>query len=303
MDRRALLGAAAVVAGLSLSGCLFGRAGGGLSFTLRLDPTDADGLAGAAALSADGFSDRQADLVAALTSNGTTTRYGRRPFEMDRLLVVDGGLYWLSVSAAAERERERPVLYAERVPASAVEGEAVEPAAFPRADHAALKFAVAAARRERGTADDDARTPIPGETAYVLDCDADATELLPTPEHEYITHGDDYYRLVVERRPVSLDGTEYALDPVDEATAASRVRADTTVYSFDQQALSADERELLDRAATGDGYDGVSPYSEAERSLLDRLGRDPEAGGGHTSFYLAYDDTWFDGSLSQSHGD
>jgi hypothetical protein len=305
--RRRTLAAMASLA-TSLSGCLFfGFGGGGRGFDLTLAEREGDSFAAAAAVSATEFTDPQQRLFDDLSGSDTAVRLGRtRPFDDESLVVADGTYYLVTHDPVTAEPAPRPVVYAERTSAAKAKDEAVDPfRAYPDRDTRALKFVIATVDEREDYLNRTDATEIPPKFLYAFaPSEANRSALLPEPEHEYVVHGDEYYRLVVDEWTVPLEGREYTVTEVGDATAADAwLRENRSIYAVAPGDFSDREREILRSAMDEDGYAASEPYSDAETSLLRRFGVDPEAYNLSKQFYLRYDGTFFDGRLVIWHGD
>lgn len=223
---------------------------------------------------ADTTLDRDEDAFATVRDGEPYRTRGHRPFGSrpdDPVYTRHEGTYYrLGAVVVDEETVTRPVLRLFAVGESDAD-DAVPAADLPESDRRAVEIAYMAARA-RG---DEGGVPwgLVQRGGYVYRSDAvEASDLLSDDGPDRVRYRETTYRVAVAR--------EQFYEPVYEATAtpvaASPARMEAILRAKFVGArvggddLSADAREVLATART-DGYDEAHPYSEAYRTVLERL--------------------------------
>lgn len=265
MDRRQfVVGVATGFAG-SCAGCASSETeSADAEFSLRLFRVTDDEIRTVFAAPTGRFSNEAWNVVSSAL-DGTTRTYGHTPVDDGQFVEYEGEFYRIDAEATGEATNERPVLDGEVLDGETAERKAVEFSAYPSADGQAVRHA--ARRAVSG----------PGETDrefYVLrGSDSEDSALLPEPEYEYVTYGDQTVRLNVTRRRVTETEYTYTATKVaDSGTAFRRyVREQVVTLRLDRAKLSGEQRAILREADETREYAESGDLTDAYRGLLERI--------------------------------
>jgi hypothetical protein len=290
--RRVLAGGLAAALG-AMSGCLDGSvtAGPGDSERVRvlrlaLDEVG-ETLRERAVVDPDETSPRwdEAAFEAVRAGDSYTVQY-RKPFfstdEDPTHAVHEGTYYRLGSVVVDEAETTRPVLRLFGVEEEDAEGTdesdtgGVDAETLPQGDRRAVRIAHFAARARGNSGGVPVGLVERGGYVYRNEDAVEASALLSEDGPARVSYRDTTYRVAVER--------ERFYEPVYRATgevvAESPERMEAVLRALDvgprlsEEALSADAREVLERAMHG-GYEESHPYSDAYAEVLRSLHERP----------------------------
>ncbi|MFC5368390.1 hypothetical protein [Salinirubrum litoreum] len=256
---RLVLAFAALAALVALSGC---SAAGSLS----LDPMESDAQIGEEAtrdLSRIGGPDVEGtetrDALARLTSEESVVidNRTRPPVDPDRPVLMDGAVYDLNWTVAAEREVPSATLEVD-YNATDTDAETVRFENLPPADQRALDGLLReTSRRVEGP-------EIGGSVIY----DRPEESVLLGTETLVVRDGQEY--LVTAERAGTQTVSDYRYTATRLGSASEYGASLRTEYAFDLGTVSPDERSIL-RKATGDDYYAESDSDEAFGRLAERF--------------------------------
>jgi hypothetical protein len=300
-SRRTVLAGGLAAAVGAVSGCLgdsvtSGPEDGGGDRVLRLALDDAgETLRENAVVDPDETEPRwdEAAFEAVRAGDAYTVRY-RKPFfstdEDPTHAVHEGTYYRLGSVVVDEAETTRPVLRLFGVEEEDAEGtgendtegtgendtEAVDAEALPQGDRRAVRIAHFAARARGNSGGVPVGLVERGGYVYRNEDALEASALLSEDGPTRVAYRDTTYWVAVER--------ERFYEPVYRATgevvAESPERMEAVLRALDvgprlsEEALSADAREVLERAMLG-GYEESHPYSDAYAEVLRSLHERP----------------------------
>jgi hypothetical protein len=290
--RRVLAGGLAAAVG-AMSGCLDGSVTAGPDddervrvLRLALDEVG-ETLRERAVVDPDETDPRwdEAAFEAVRAGDSYTVQY-RKPFfstdEDPTHAVHEGTYYRLGSVVVDEAETTRPVLRLFGVEEDGTAGtdesdtEGVDAETLPQGDRRAVRIAHFAARARGNSGGVPVGLVERGGYVYRNEDALEASALLSADGPARVSYRDTTYRVAVER--------ERFYEPVyratGEAVAESPERMEAVLRALDvgprlsEEALSADAREVLERAMHG-GYEESHPYSDAYAEVLRSLHERP----------------------------
>ncbi|WP_435072929.1 hypothetical protein [Halorubrum sp. HHNYT27] len=302
--RRLLSGGLAAAIG-AVSGCLGGSVTGGPSDderdrVLRLVLDDAgETLSENAVVDPDETSPRwdEAAFEAVRAGDSYTVQY-RKPFfstdEDPTHAVHDGTYYRLDSVVVDEAETTRPVLRLFGVDEIGAEDagendtdatgesdiEVVDAETLPTGDRRAVEIAYFAARARGNVGGIPVGLVERGGYVYRNENAVEASALLAEDGPTRVVYRDTTYRVAIDRErfyePVYRATSEVVAESPERMEAI--LRALKVGPRVDEEALSADAREVLERAMY-DGYEESHPYSDAYAEVLRSLHERPYLDG------------------------
>ncbi|MFB6194787.1 MAG: hypothetical protein ABEI80_01335 [Haloplanus sp.] len=279
--RRHALRTAGSTALAALAGCAsagpFGADDSGAEYSLTVDSVDASPVEHALYEPDDGalFGDPARTALAAILPDGRHTTYGYEPLPDAAYVEHDGRYYRTANVVTGRREMERTLVRVDPVPKGQVPADALLIDRLDRPSARALKILHSYTQTDGETSTADL---LRGD-AYVLRRPAERESRLGTGALDgrvvTMTEGGTWaYRVRVAReRVVETANTALAIE-----VAASRDRFREVVFGsrIDAElapgALSADVRDLLERAIARETYSETTPLSASFDALLEALG-------------------------------
>lgn len=296
-SRRSLLRAAGAVAGLAAAaGCVsIGSTDRFVLHTGDVDGTLADRFLvdRPTEVRADTRVDfdpaRKRDWIADLFETGTVRAvqwplvaqepWGEDTHSRPTFLYRDEAYHEVTVERTRQVDRERWLFAVERVdedpPTDATVGR--EPFdSLSERDRTVLDAALDAVYAGNdgflGEPDIDGLRPV----HYHQGLSAEASELVPEPPFEYVEYGEETFRVVVDRRTVTVPEYTFAVERVAASRDALEAYVRETVPDARFEAPSDAVRNVLDDAVgEGDGgprYEEDPPLSDPLATILDELG-------------------------------
>lgn len=248
------------------------------------------------------------DAWAAAVTGQRDSTYGHSAVPDGEYTEHDGTYYQLHDAVTGSKRIERPVLRLHWVGRADEENvpDATPRDSLPELDqHAVLPAYFAARAREY---DGGAPWDLVEEGGYVYRyADRAESELTPTPDHEYVSVHDTVLRVDVSYETLTevehtATATQVATSPKAFAAVADAAAVEVRLSSSD---LSADARDLFERARRRETYTETMPLSTDFESLLSALHLREALGCSQSNCeneayetqYLAYDGAYYDCQL------
>jgi hypothetical protein len=293
LDRRTALRLVGTAALGSAAGCATlpgGRGDPAREYALDVDGVDASPVEYALYRPGDSVYDRPANrALEAILPDGRHTTYGFEPLPEDAYLERDGRYYQVKAVVTGQREIERHLVRASRVPEDEVPEDAIAVDSLPRAtarvvkvlhSHSVSNGGSGAAEILRGDAYVLRR---PYEIESRLTADLDGRVLAMDEEGRWAYRLDVATEAILE--PVYAT---FAVELADARAAFREVVFATRIDSrFEPSDLSADVRDVLEAAIDRGAYRETAPLSAAFESLLGalRLAGVESGSNGHLLWY------------------
>lgn len=212
----------------------------------------------------------------AVTDGESYVTYGYRPIPDERYTERDGIYYGLSTETTGQKRIERSILrlrWVGREDALDDPQDATPIEDLPPFDGNAAMIAYFAARGRHsgGGAPWDAIER--GGVVY-RNAETVESELVPAPEHEYVsTHGTILRVEVVQRTLPEPEYTTTARKVADSAAAFAPVAEAALVETYlDTHSFSAPARRILQEARRQESYAETTPLSDEYENVLEALG-------------------------------
>jgi len=286
VSRRAVLGHVAALGGATtLTGCLFGAFSNGSSLAIHMTAVSSSELEPEAVPTLDDLEPRARTVVSEGLSDGTIT-YGRNPLANGSYVAVDGAYYVATVEANGTEAVERPVLEAEAVSES--DGTIGAWEDVDSSDEFTLRCAIQAPDR-----------------VYEPPCvvlGGNHSAFWPELQFQYFEPGDmGPYRLDVSQQTVTLDRYEYTFERVAETRSAflDYAVSERVAIDFSTVGLSAEQRDILETAATEGVYRESPSYSSALQDLERRI----QSAGDDRTVYVRFNGSYYEASVDQVYDD
>ncbi|WP_158058347.1 twin-arginine translocation signal domain-containing protein [Halorussus halophilus] len=278
MNRRQFVGSAGTALASGFAGCAgFGSEAGGTPYALELHHISPDGYRVEFAANTGDLTDEMLDVFLSAL-DGKHRTYGHRPFKYVPTAVEKGGeFYRIHVEETGQKTHQRTTLRGEVVTSESAERRAVDFVEFENGP--AVRQAIEYAKKDDATSED----------YYVFhDSDPDSSDLLPEPEHEFVSYDGQVFRLVVgQYRLIETEYTHTTEKVADTETAFREyVYEEVVTVQFDRSKMSEKQRGILRQARRND-YRERKQLSEDYRALLSRIwgGKIPsETTGNHLKY-------------------